>query len=430
MSSADAHLSYLALSQMMSKGKISSEELRRQLGERMPVAMEAMARAVGVTIQELDGLLKAGKLISKDVMLPFVQEMEKMLPEVNVDNIETSVNRLKNTFTKLVQDLKIGEYFKKITDWANSMLSNIQSSFLRVFTTIGSAIVGGKLFKAYTSLAQNVKDTNAKILANKIQTEQQLEIATAKRIAAEKRYNDLSALYSKASNEQKIQYYAKLTAAESAMNKARLREQAGLKAVQEANAAQMVTRWGVAFNSLKKVAISVISTIKVAFSTILPMAVIGLLTNFVMKLVEARKEAQRIKNIYKDNLSSIFNVGNTSEIQRIQTLHKIIKDRLGTEQEIRSAQNELLNLLGIEEGKQIDINEKGCRKGKIIKGSCESRCAAQNNTLDNGIGNYSKIAPNGDAIAVRQFTIKHKEKASMGGSLSDGAYYSIGKEFG
>ena len=129
MSSEDAHLSYLALSQMMSKGKISSEELRRQLGERMPVAMEAMARAVGVTIQELDGLLKAGKLISKDVMMPFVKEMEKMLPEVNVDNIETSVNRLKNTFTQLVQDLKVGEYFKKIVDWANGMLAIFKLHF-------------------------------------------------------------------------------------------------------------------------------------------------------------------------------------------------------------------------------------------------------------------------------------------------------------
>jgi tape measure domain-containing protein len=433
MSSADAHLSYLALSQMMSKGKISSEELRRQLGERMPVAMEAMARAVGVTIQELDGLLKAGKLISKDVMLPFVQEMEKMLPEVNVDNIETSVNRLKNTFTKLVQDLKIGEYFKKITDWANSMLSNIQSSFLRVFTTIGSAIVGGKLFKAYTSLAQNVKDTNAKILANKAQTEQQLELATAKRVAAEKRYNELSVLYSKATNEQKIQYYAKLTSAESAMNKARLREQAGLKAVQEANATQMVTRWGVAFNSLKKVAISVISTIKVAFSTILPMAVIGLLTNFVMKLVEARKEAQRIKNIYKDNVGSIFNVADTSEIQRLQTLHKIIKDRLGTEQQIKTAQSELLKLLGVEEGKQVDINKKVAERIMLLREAARADLAAQNNAQleQRNRDILQKIAPNGDAIAFRQFYDKvQRVKGSMGGSLSDGAYYSIGKEFG
>ena len=105
---------------MMSK--VSSEELRRQLGERMPIAMEAMARAVGVTIQELDGLLKAGKLLSKDVMMPFVKEMENMLPTVDVDNL-TSVNRLKNTFTKLTQDLKIGEFYKKVVDGATKMLS-------------------------------------------------------------------------------------------------------------------------------------------------------------------------------------------------------------------------------------------------------------------------------------------------------------------
>ena len=39
MSADDTNLSFLAITQMMSKGKISSEELRRQLGERMPIAM-------------------------------------------------------------------------------------------------------------------------------------------------------------------------------------------------------------------------------------------------------------------------------------------------------------------------------------------------------------------------------------------------------
>ena len=330
MSSEDAHLAYLALSQMMSKGKISSEELRRQLGERMPVAMEAMARAVGVTIQELDGLLKAGKLISKDVMLPFVKEMEKMLPEVNVDNIETSVNRLKNTFTQLTQDLKIGEYFKKIVDRANSMLGNIQTSFMRVVAVIVAAFTSGKIAKAYSSLTQKVVTENQKVLANKVQTEQQLELATAKRVAAEKRYNEISALYSKATNEQKIQYYAKLTAAESAMNKWRLKEQAGLKAVQEANAAQMVTRWSVAFNSLKKVAISAIATIRTAFSTILPMAVIGLITNFVMKLVEARKEAKEIKNIFSEYRKEAESLSTPQEVMMLETSLSILKQKKHT----------------------------------------------------------------------------------------------------
>lgn len=432
MSSEDAHLSYLALSQMMSKGKISSEELRRQLGERMPVAMEAMARAVGVTIQELDGLLKAGKLISKDVMLPFVKEMEKMLPEVNTDNIETSVNRLKNTFTQLTQDLKIGEYFKKIVDWANGMLGNIQTSFMRVVAVIVAAFTSGKIAKAYSSLTQKVVTENQKVLANKVQTEQQLELATAKRVAAEKRYNELSALYSKATNEQKIQYYAKLTAAESAMNKARLREQAGLKAVEQANAAQMVTRWSVAFNGLKKVAISAIATIRAAFSTILPMAVIGLITNFVMKLVEIRKEAQRIKDIRRDNVNSIFYVGDSSEIQKIQSLHRIVKDRLGTEREINIAQGELLKLLGVEGGKQFDINKKVAERIKLLREAARADVAAQNNAqLEQRSREIVQKISNGDTIAFRQFYDKvQRLQESMSKNLSSGGIYSIGKEFG
>ena len=372
MSSEDAHLSYLALSQMMSKGKISSEELRRQLGERMPVAMEAMARAVGVTIQELDGLLKAGKLISKDVMLPFVKEMEKMLPEVNTDNIETSVNRLKNTFTQLTQDLKIGEYFKKIVDWANSMLGNIQTSFMRVVAVIVAAFTSGKIAKAYSSLTQKVVTENQKVLANKVQTEQQLELATAKRVAAEKRYNEISALYSKATNEQKIQYYAKLTAAESAMNKARLREQAGLKAVQEANAAQMVTRWGVAFNGLKKVAISAIATIKAAFSTILPMAVIGLITNFVMKLVEARKEAKEIKNIFSEYRKEAESLSTPKEVAMLETSLSVLNDKKSTQDELNKAQSTLNSLLGTEISNQDELNKKVNERIRLLKASAEA----------------------------------------------------------
>ena len=45
MSAEDSNGVFLALSQMMSKGKISSEELRLQMGERLPIALQAMAKA-------------------------------------------------------------------------------------------------------------------------------------------------------------------------------------------------------------------------------------------------------------------------------------------------------------------------------------------------------------------------------------------------
>ena len=77
-SSEDQRLSFLALEQMMSKGVISSEELRRQLGERLPGAVNIMARAIGVTTGELQKLLKAGKLISAEVLPKFAAELNKI----------------------------------------------------------------------------------------------------------------------------------------------------------------------------------------------------------------------------------------------------------------------------------------------------------------------------------------------------------------
>ena len=48
---------FMALYQMISKGKVMSEELRRQLGDRLPGAFKIAAEAVGVTTSELNDLL-------------------------------------------------------------------------------------------------------------------------------------------------------------------------------------------------------------------------------------------------------------------------------------------------------------------------------------------------------------------------------------
>lgn len=71
----DQRLAFLALEQMMSKGVISSEELRRQLGERLPGAVNLMAQAVGVSTKELQKMLKAGELISAEVLPKFAKRV-------------------------------------------------------------------------------------------------------------------------------------------------------------------------------------------------------------------------------------------------------------------------------------------------------------------------------------------------------------------
>ncbi len=64
---------FTAIEQILSKGKVSAEELRQQLGEALPGSFQLAARAAGVTVQELDGMLKRGELLSSEFILPFAK---------------------------------------------------------------------------------------------------------------------------------------------------------------------------------------------------------------------------------------------------------------------------------------------------------------------------------------------------------------------
>jgi lambda family phage tail tape measure protein len=82
----------LALSQMVSKGTVQAEELRGQLGERLPGAFQVAARAMGMTTGELGKLLQAGGLATKDFLPKFADELNKTYQ--SVDTLTSATNRL------------------------------------------------------------------------------------------------------------------------------------------------------------------------------------------------------------------------------------------------------------------------------------------------------------------------------------------------
>lgn len=65
-----------ALEQMISKGTVSAEELRGQLGERIPGAFQIAARAMGMTTGELDKLLQQGLIPASDFLPRFARQLE------------------------------------------------------------------------------------------------------------------------------------------------------------------------------------------------------------------------------------------------------------------------------------------------------------------------------------------------------------------
>ena len=71
LSTDAANGAFTALGQMMSKGKVSAEELRGQLGERLPGAFNLAATAMGVSTAELDKMLASGQVMADDFLPKF-----------------------------------------------------------------------------------------------------------------------------------------------------------------------------------------------------------------------------------------------------------------------------------------------------------------------------------------------------------------------
>ena len=183
ISGGEASLTMMAITQMMSKGKISSEELRRQLGERMPVAMQAMANAAGVSMAQLDKLLKEGKLRSADIMGKFSDELAKLSGDTNTNNLESSLGRLKNAFTDLADSLHIYDNFKALVDKVKEALDYIKTHLSNLYIWAGGLLavkLWNKFAGAWSQAGAMIKTASAGATADEANAKARAERATAK----------------------------------------------------------------------------------------------------------------------------------------------------------------------------------------------------------------------------------------------------------
>ena len=183
ISGGEASLTMMAITQMMSKGKISSEELRRQLGERMPVAMQAMANAAGVSMAQLDKLLKEGKLRSADIMGKFSDELAKLSGDTSTNNLESSLGRLKNAFTDLADSLHIYDNFKALVDKVKEALDYIKTHLSNLYIWAGGLLavkMWNKFAGAWSQAGAMIKTASAGATADEANAKARADRATAK----------------------------------------------------------------------------------------------------------------------------------------------------------------------------------------------------------------------------------------------------------
>jgi lambda family phage tail tape measure protein len=115
---------FLALSQMASKGVVSMEELRRQLADHIPGAMNLAAQAMGVTTAQLNQMVSSGQVLAEDFLPKFAAAVHKnyagALDEAT-QSAQASLNRFDNAWTRL--ERTVGE--SKLGDLAVGIMNRI-----------------------------------------------------------------------------------------------------------------------------------------------------------------------------------------------------------------------------------------------------------------------------------------------------------------
>lgn len=169
LSSEEVKGSLVAVQQMMSKGTVSSEELRQQLGDRLPGAVQIMAAAVGVSTQKLQDMMKKGE-IGASVLSKFADQLLKRYnvdTSQNIDTISAAEGRLTNARIRALDTLDklvgFSDAYKaalnKLSEGINFLTTNartVVTELVRVGTALAAAFVVPMALSGITTITTAV----------------------------------------------------------------------------------------------------------------------------------------------------------------------------------------------------------------------------------------------------------------------------------
>lgn len=169
----DVSSALTAASQVFSKGKVSAEELRQQIGERLPGAFTIFADAIKKTPQELDKALENGQVSLQDFLTFSIKLFEKYgdTAQTIADAPEAAGDRL----TVVLRDLqeKIAPELSRLGAQFQNFASEAIKGLVALFTfldKVGKAIedrIGGDALKnatrTFEQTSKNIAAIEAKV---------------------------------------------------------------------------------------------------------------------------------------------------------------------------------------------------------------------------------------------------------------------------
>ncbi len=105
-SSAETQNALLALAQMAGKGTVQMEELRGQLGEALPGALQAAANGLNMTVEDLIKLAEAGQLTASDVFPALAKGLGDIYGSApQARTLSQEIVNLRNAFVQMAADI-------------------------------------------------------------------------------------------------------------------------------------------------------------------------------------------------------------------------------------------------------------------------------------------------------------------------------------
>lgn len=179
-----------AMAQIMSKGVVSAEELRGQLGDVLPGAAQQAAESLLATNAEFNKMLESGEIIASEFLPKFAAQLEKALGagEGRVETFGAAWARLVNQLTDVATG-PVGAGFTKFISGLADTLGIVTRGATFASDAIGAigraigGLAAGVAAEAFTDLGQSANDAALKLFGVKTATEQAAE--TQKQMRAE-----------------------------------------------------------------------------------------------------------------------------------------------------------------------------------------------------------------------------------------------------
>lgn len=104
-STADTEGAMLALQQIAGKGVVQMEELRGQLGERLPGALNAAAEGFGITTAQLFKLTETGTMTAEELFPALTAGLNKLYKDAGAETLTQDFEHLKNSIKDVMKEI-------------------------------------------------------------------------------------------------------------------------------------------------------------------------------------------------------------------------------------------------------------------------------------------------------------------------------------